>query len=47
MPALGLSSEDIANVLTYVYHSWGNSKKTVKPSEVDAVPKKAAGGGEH
>jgi nitrite reductase (NO-forming) len=34
MPALGLSDEDIANVLTYVYHSWGNSKKVVLPEEV-------------
>lgn len=47
MPALGLSNEDIANVLTYVYHSWGNSKKIVKPSEVESTPKKAFGGGEH
>jgi nitrite reductase (NO-forming) len=37
MPALGLSDEDIANVLTYAYHSWGNSKKVVTPAEVKAV----------
>jgi len=37
MPALGLSDEDIANVLTFVYHSWGNSKKVVTPGEVKAV----------
>jgi nitrite reductase (NO-forming) len=37
MPALGLSDDDIANVLTYVYHSWGNSKKVVTPAEVKAV----------
>lgn len=37
MPAIGLSDNDIANVLTYVYSSWGNSKKVVKPAEVKAV----------
>ncbi|WDE08248.1 nitrite reductase, copper-containing [Thalassomonas viridans] len=40
MPALGLSNEDIANVLTYIYHSWGNNKSVVKPSDVAAVKKK-------
>lgn len=40
MPSLGLSSEDIANVLTYIYNSWGNNKPVVKPSDVDAVPSK-------
>lgn len=34
MPALGLSHEDIANVLTYIYHSWGNSKKTISVDDV-------------
>lgn len=37
MPALGLSDNDVANVLTYVYSSWGNSKKVVKPSEVKGI----------
>lgn len=37
MPSLGLSDEDIANVLTYVYHSWGNSKKTISPQQVKAI----------
>lgn len=37
MPALGLSDEDIANVLSYVYNSWGNSKKKVTPADVKAV----------
>jgi nitrite reductase (NO-forming) len=32
-----LSSEDIANVLTYVYSSWGNSKKVVTKQMVDKV----------
>jgi len=29
-----LSDEEIANVLTYVYNSWGNSKKEVTPTMV-------------
>ena len=37
MPNLGLSSESIANVLTYIYHSWGNDKLVVTPEEVDEV----------
>lgn len=37
MPAQALSDEDVANVLTYVYSLWGNSKKEVTPSEVKAV----------
>lgn len=38
MPALGLSDEDIANVLTFVSHSWGNKKRVFKKSEVSKVP---------
>jgi nitrite reductase (NO-forming) len=34
MPALELSDEDIANVLTYVYSSWGNAGLVVTPEEV-------------
>jgi nitrite reductase (NO-forming) len=34
MPAWTLTDEEIANVLTYVYHSWGNSGKEVTPKEV-------------
>ena len=41
MPAWSLSDEDIANVLTYVYHSWGNSGKVVSVSEVKAHRVKA------
>jgi len=41
MPALGLSDEDIANVLTYAYSSWGNSNQEVTPGEVAAVKKQA------
>lgn len=37
MPAQVLSDEDAANVLTYVYSMWGNSKKVVTPAEVKAV----------
>jgi nitrite reductase (NO-forming) len=34
MPAWSLSDEDIANVLTYAYNSWGNSGKEVTTAEV-------------
>ena len=37
MPALGLSDDDVANVLTYVYSQWGNSGLVVLPSEVGPV----------
>ncbi len=36
MPAQQLSDEDLANALTYVYNSWGNSGGEVTPSEVKA-----------
>ncbi len=39
MPAQVLNDEDVANVLTYVYDSWGNSKKIVTASEVKALRK--------
>ncbi|MFD1161676.1 copper-containing nitrite reductase [Hwangdonia seohaensis] len=32
-----ISSEEVANVLTYVYNSWGNSKKVVTKEMVDKV----------
>lgn len=48
MPALGLSDEDIANVLSYVYDSWGSSKKVITPADVRAVPKAGgSSGSEH
>jgi len=48
MPALGLSDEDIANVLTYVSNTWGNKKRTFKKSDVSAVSaSKAKSSGEH
>ncbi len=34
MPAQNLSNEDAANVLTYIYSSWGNSGKVVSSSDV-------------
>ena len=36
MPALQMSDEDVANVLTYVFSQWGNSGQVVLPSEVAA-----------
>ncbi len=40
MPALGVSDEDAANVLTYVYSVWGNSKKKVEPTDFARLKKK-------
>ncbi|CAM3376409.1 copper-containing nitrite reductase [Aequorivita lipolytica] len=37
MTAQALSDEEVSNVLTYVYNSWGNSKKEVTPEMVKAV----------
>jgi nitrite reductase (NO-forming) len=37
MPALGLSDEDVANALTYVYNNWNNQGHEVTPAEVNAV----------
>lgn len=37
MPALGMTDEDVANVLTYVYNNWGNAGHDVTPEEVAAV----------
>jgi len=36
MPAQVLSDEEIANVLSYVYASWGNKKQEIKPGMVAA-----------
>lgn len=47
MPSLGMSEEDIANVLTYVSHSWGNKKRVFKKSEVSSVPLKKEQNAEH
>lgn len=37
MPQLPLSDQEIASVLTFVYHSFGNSGKDVTPEEVGSV----------
>ena len=37
MPMLPLGDEDIANALTFVYNSFGNSGKTVSPEEIKAL----------
>jgi len=42
MPALGLTDEQVANVLTYVYSEWKNAGHDVTPTEVAAVRKKTA-----
>lgn len=39
MTRQALSSEEVANVLTYVYNSWGNSKQIVTPAMVEKVKK--------
>jgi nitrite reductase (NO-forming) len=36
MPAWSLSDEEIANVLTYVYNSWGNSGKEITAAQVSS-----------
>ncbi|MGH9678749.1 MAG: copper-containing nitrite reductase [Candidatus Acidiferrales bacterium] len=36
MPAWTLSDEEIADVLTFIYNSWGNSGQEVTPEEVKA-----------
>jgi nitrite reductase (NO-forming) len=37
MPSLGLSNDDIANVLTYIYSQWGNAGFVVLPEAVGAT----------
>ena len=39
MPAQPLTDKDIADVLTYVYSSWGNNKTVVTPAMVKAQRK--------
>ena len=39
MPAQVLNDQEIADVLTYVYANWGNSKKVVTPAMVKAQRK--------
>ncbi len=40
MPAQVLNDEEIANVLSYVYNSWGNDKKEITPAMVEKRRKK-------
>ena len=40
MPALNLSDEDVANVLTFIYNSWKNAGSEVTPADVAAARKK-------
>jgi nitrite reductase (NO-forming) len=42
MPAFGLTDEDAANVLTFVYSQWGNAGHEVTPAEVAAVRARGA-----
>ena len=37
MPAQALSDEEVAEVLTYVYNSWGNNKSIIQTKDVEAV----------
>lgn len=37
MPAQNLSDDEIANVLTYIYSSWGNNKTEITPEMVKAL----------
>jgi nitrite reductase (NO-forming) len=36
MPAQQMNDEDVANVLTYIYGSWGNSSMQITPADVKA-----------
>jgi mono/diheme cytochrome c family protein len=42
VPLNYLSDEQIANVLTYVRNSWGNSGEAVTPQEVTRIRQSAA-----
>ena len=39
MPALGLDDEDVANVLSYVFNTWGNKGAEVTRAEVKSTRK--------
>jgi nitrite reductase (NO-forming) len=41
MPSQNLTADEIANVLTYVYSSWGNNKTVVTPAMVKAQKNQA------
>jgi nitrite reductase (NO-forming) len=40
MPSQNLTDDEVANVLTYVYNSWGNNKTVITPSMVKAQKNK-------
>ncbi len=42
MTSQTLTDDEVANVLTYVYNSWGNSKKDITPAMVAAARKKVS-----
>jgi nitrite reductase (NO-forming) len=42
MTSQNLTDEEVADVLTYVYNSWGNNKTVVTPAKVKAVRAKPA-----
>ncbi|MEL1253010.1 copper-containing nitrite reductase [Flavobacterium sp. DGU38] len=42
MTSQHLSDEEVADVLTYVYNSWGNNKTVITPAKVKAVRAKPA-----
>ena len=39
MPAQQMNDSEIANVLTFIYNSWGNSGKVITPQMVQAQRK--------
>jgi len=45
MPALGMSDDDVANVLTHAYNNWGNLGFDLTPAEVAAVRRGGAPAG--
>ena len=47
MPAWTLDDEDIANVLSYLYASWGNSGKNVTPADVKTARAQLPVSGNH
>ena len=42
MTSQNLTDEEVADVLTYVYNSWGNNKTVVTPAKVKAIRAKPA-----
>ena len=37
MTRQAISNQEIADVMTYIYNSWGNNKTNVTKAQVDAV----------